>query len=193
MNKQRRSKGIHFIVIVIILIIMVGIALLTEYTIPILCGAALMVLAVVLHQMISKNQYRGKYVAKALLTPREEQFYKNLKRAADRLGLSVLAKVRMADLVQPTADINRHKKKYYKYFGKIKAKHVDFVLCDPQTLAVRLLIELDDSTHNTKQGIERDEFVEQVYRATGYKLLRVYDSRYLEQKIGDALGTPEDA
>jgi hypothetical protein len=33
-------------------------------------------------------------------------------------------------------------------FAKIRAKHLNFVLCDPKTLAILCAIELDDSTHD---------------------------------------------
>ena len=125
------------------------------------------------------TKYRRKY----LLTRHEWDFYKYLKPIADKLGLVVLAKIRMADLVETVADTNND---YYRGFGKVKAKHVDFALARPNNLYIELLIELDDSSHT--EGNERDAFVESVYAAVGYKLLRVRNELALEDNIKTALG-----
>lgn len=120
----------------------------------------------------------GTYRKRCLLTKNEFYFYHHLKPIAEELGFIILTKIRMADLVEPTASNNRE---YYSAFGKVKAKHVDFALVHPQTLYVELLIELDDSSH--KPGNERDAFVEQVYRSTGYTLLRVTTVQNLREYI----------
>jgi hypothetical protein len=123
--------------------------------------------------------YRRKY----LLTKHEWDFYKHLKPIADQLGLAVLAKIRMADLVETVSDSNSG---YYRGFGKVKAKHVDFALARPENLYIELLIELDDNSH--VKGNKRDAFVESVYAAVGYKLLRVRNEIGLEDNIRTALG-----
>ena len=46
------------------------------------------------------------------------------------------------------------------FYNKINRKHVDFLLCDPQTLRPSLAIELDDSSHQRPDRIERDKFVD---------------------------------
>lgn len=117
-------------------------------------------------------RYRRKY----LLTRNELYFYKELKKVADKLNLSVLAKIRMADLVEPANYDN-------KGFAKIKAKHVDFALCNPENMYVLLLIELDDNSHNSTKRAERDAFVEAVYEQTGYTLMRACGTQGLEAKI----------
>lgn len=122
------------------------------------------------------------YKRKYLLTKHEWNFYKSLKPVADKLGFVILAKIRMADLVETVADNNSD---YYRGFGKVKAKHVDFALAQPDNLFVELLIELDDSSHTA--GNERDAFVESVYAAAGYKLLRVRNEYGLEENIKKAL------
>ena len=120
-----------------------------------------------------------------LLTNHEWDFYRQLKPIADKLGLVVLAKIRMADLVEPVADQRRD---YYTSFAKVKAKHVDFALARPEDLYIELLIELDDSSH--KEGNERDLFVESVYKEVGYKFYRTRDMVNLEEDINAALAVP---
>lgn len=123
------------------------------------------------------------YAKKFLLTKNEWAFYKNLKPIADELKLTVLAKVRLADLVEVNIS---NKKEYIKYFNKINKKHVDFILARPENLQIELLIELDDNSHNTAQK-ERDSFTEALYRKTGYKLLRVRGKQELKEKITEKL------
>jgi len=122
------------------------------------------------------------YKRKHLLTQHELIFYQELKEIADELGYIVLAKIRMADLVEP---VEHTKKEYHRSFAKIKAKHVDFALAKKENMYVELLIELDDRSHIP--GNERDAFVEYVYALTGYKLLRYRDGQNLRQMVTDAL------
>lgn len=119
------------------------------------------------------------YKKKLLLTKNEWAFYKGLKPIADELGYSVLAKIRLADLVEVDVKDN---KEFMKYFNKINKKHVDFVLAKPENLQIELLIELDDNSHNSAQK-QRDEFIEALYKQTGYKLLRVKGAGELKEKI----------
>ena len=133
-----------------------------------------------LNPKAKEEEYIPQYRRKYLLTKHELEFYKELKKVADKLNLSILTKIRMADLVEA---INND----YRGFAKIKAKHIDFALCNPENMYVLLLIELDDKSHQRQDRIERDEFVEQVYMETGYKLLRVTSTYNLEKAITEAL------
>ena len=119
------------------------------------------------------------YKKKLLLTKNEWAFYKSLKPIADELGYSVLAKIRVADLVEVNV---KDSKDFMKYFNKINKKHVDFILAKPENLQIELLIELDDNSHNSAQK-QRDDFVEALYKQTGYKLLRVKGAADLKDKI----------
>ena len=49
-----------------------------------------------------------------------------------------------------------------KYFHKIAQKHVDFVICD-QDLYVLFAIELDDSTHETRDARKRDHLKDKAF------------------------------
>ena len=59
------------------------------------------------------------------------------------------------------------------YTNKIDRKHVDFLLCDPVTARPLLGIELDDKSHQKSKVMERDDFVENVYRAANLPLVRI--------------------
>lgn len=123
------------------------------------------------------------YKKKLLLTKNEWSFYKALKPAADELGYSVLAKIRVADLVEVAVS---DRSEWQKYFNKINKKHIDFALAKPENLQIVLLIELDDNSHNDAQK-KRDEFIEALYKQTGYKLLRTKGTGNLKEAIDAAL------
>ncbi len=121
------------------------------------------------------------YCRKFLLTKNEYAFYKSLKEIADKLNLTILAKVRLADLVDVNSEAQGKEK--LKYFAKIKSKHIDFMLCNKENLYPELLIELNDNSHIADKRAERDDFVKRVLEKTGYKLLFVYGTGDLEEKI----------
>lgn len=151
------------------------------------CGLALLYCLFCLIQYLRNREndalpdYRRRY----LLTGNELYFYLQLKPIVDKLGLVVLAKIRMADLVEP--NYSRKDRGYYFFFKKVMAKHVDFALCKPDNLHVELLIELDDPSHEREDRQERDEFVESVYEETGYNLLRLYSDDDIEKLVTEAL------
>lgn len=107
------------------------------------------------------------YTAAKLLTRREYAFFKALQPIAQKHSLMICPKIRLADLVsvpQGTKEV--------KWFNYIKAKHVDFTLCD-MDLKVKLIIELDDSTHDRPDRQTRDDFIDRVFQQINVKLLHV--------------------
>lgn len=121
------------------------------------------------------------YIRKNLMTKNEWSFYKQLKPVADELKLSILCKTRVADLVDIEKGLN--KSEWQTAFNRINKKHIDFILCKPENLYPVLLIELDDSTHDTEKGQKRDEFVEKVLDKAGYKLFRTRGTANLKEQI----------
>ncbi len=128
-----------------------------------------------------QNEEKMPYYRKNLLTKNEWAFYKQLKPIADKMNLSILAKVRVADLVDIQKGLT--KSEWQTAFNRVNKKHIDFILCNPDNLYPLLLVELDDSTHQQEKQKERDEFVEALYKKTGYKLLRVSGAGNIEEKI----------
>lgn len=124
------------------------------------------------------------YTNRFLLTKNEWYFYKSLKPIADKHNLHILAKTRLADIIE-VKNIDRKEKQ--AYFNKIKSKHIDFTLCNPENLKVLLLIELDDNAHNSTKTTQRDIFVDEVLDKCGYKLLRTRGTATLENEILSAL------
>ena len=122
------------------------------------------------------------YTAAKLLTRREYAFFKALQPLAQKYNLMICPKIRLADLVSVPQGT-----KEAKWFNYIKAKHVDFTLCD-MDLRVKLIIELDDSTHDRPDRQTRDDFVDRVFQQINVKLLHVRQwGEDLEQTIAQAL------
>jgi hypothetical protein len=123
-----------------------------------------------------------------LVTDAELRFYRVLQAAVGG-SWSVFTMVRLADLVKVRKDVAEAQVWRNKTFGK----HVDFVLCDNDSLNVCLAIELDDASHRRKDRQERDAFVNQALASAGLPLLRVpvtqeYDKIELRKTIDQILG-----
>lgn len=122
-------------------------------------------------------KFQNAYEATNILTKNESDNYKKLKIAADKKGYIICPKVRLADIVKP-----RNDPQYMSRFGKIKSKHVDFVIYDENMRHLKAVIELDDSSHDRKDRQERDEFVDFILRDCGYKVIH---TRYITPDILD--------
>lgn len=123
----------------------------------------------IIQVLIFFRKTRYPYKAKHLLTKREYKFYQLLKEVADDYGYIICPKVGVKDLLAVT-----DQKHYMKYFHKIAQKHIDFVICD-QDLYVLFAIELDDSTHETRDAKKRDKLKDKAFQTAGIPLKRITD------------------
>ena len=120
------------------------------------------------------------------LSAAELQVYQVLRRVIPE-EWTVLAKVRIADIL--------YTKRPNENFGaqnKIQMKHVDFVLCEVETMKVLAAVELDDSSHNSPKTQKRDELVNGAFAAAGMPLIRFrvraqYDANEVANTITAAL------
>jgi hypothetical protein len=120
-----------------------------------------------------------------LLSPAEIVFLRALTSAV-REDWLVFSKVRLPDIIKVRAKT----RKSQTWHSRIQGKHLDFVLCDAETLEVKLAIELDDGT---RARSARDRFVDVALTAAGLTLLHVraqekYETAVLRKDIEDALG-----
>ena len=58
------------------------------------------------------------------------------------------------------------------FHNKIDRKHIDFVLCDPQTMAPVAAVELDDKSHQSASAQKRDADKNKACHDAGLPLLR---------------------
>ena len=99
----------------------------------------------------------------ALFSPAERSFFGVLEQAVAG-QFRIMGKVRLGDLIQPAKGFSRSQRT--SAWNRIHQKHVDFVLCQPDTLAVAGVVELDDASHRRKDRSERDAFVDKVHLST---------------------------
>lgn len=111
------------------------------------------------------------YIKKELVTKNELQYYLQLIEIAEINNLTVLTKVRLADLIETKKGLSN--RDWGIYFGKIKAKHIDFILAEKSNLNPILLIEVDDRTHDRNDRQKRDTFVDTACTQAGYKIAHV--------------------
>lgn len=114
----------------------------------------------------------------------EQALYINLQKVlGDRF--IILSKVRIEDFVEAERGEN-----HYGARGRIKSRHVDFLVCDFVTTKPLLAVELDGKSHRGEARQERDRFVDELYQSIGLPIHHIpVGSNFLEcaQEISDAL------
>lgn len=129
------------------------------------------------------NAYKKDFEKKEyLLTPTELKFYKLLKTITDELNYTLFTQIALYEIVNC---------KNFKNFNKIKSKSIDFVITE-KNCKIKLCIELDDKTHNANKRIERDNFINNMFKELDIKLLRIpvqnfYNLEELKQKIQESI------
>lgn len=102
-----------------------------------------------------------------LLSKNEAAFFHSLSRVVGNQYV-ISMKVRLADVLKCSREGWRE-----GYGNKISQKHLDFVLCDPRTIRIIAAIELDDASHQRRDRIDRDAFLDAAMKAAAVPLIRV--------------------
>ena len=150
--------------------------------------AIILIILFILEKFLKKNKQSPEdntlpySLNKNILTKRELEFYKTLKPIADKHNLVVIIKIRLADFVTCT-----DKNNFYKWFNKIKSKHIDFLLCGEE-LEPKFGIELDDSTHSKPKRIERDILIDNIYKTIGLRITHV--NNYSKESLENIFSEP---
>ncbi len=122
------------------------------------------------HKEVEKSE-EFPYIRKLLLSSYEYKFYKIIKPIADKYNLHILSKVRLIDFVGVKRGLKGNEA--FGFISKIKQKHVDFLICNPDNLYPLAVIELDDSTHQSLKSQENDKLKNQVLNSAGIKIYRI--------------------
>ena len=74
----------------------------------------------------------------------------------------------------------------------IQGSHIDFLICDKQNIKPLLIIELDGNSHLRKDRIERDKFVDEIFKDANLPILHIkvsdsYNKSYLFETIGEEI------
>ncbi len=143
-------------------------------------------------QPIEQYQHMPYYLKDSVMTYYETILFSILGDFCKKYNFVLLSKVRLADFIQPLNTPNR--KDYYHWFNRISAKHVDFLVCETETIRPLCAIELDDYTHRYKNRQDRDEFVNNVYKSINLPILHIYEVRekYVYQELAEALNIKLD-
>ncbi len=108
------------------------------------------------------NKFKGK-IKNSPLTENEKYFYNKLKEITDKYNLVIFPKLRLADIFE-TNNISD--------FNRIKAKHIDFTICN-KDLNFLIFIELDDKTHEYKKNKINDEKKNFIFDSLNTNLVRI--------------------
>ena len=124
-----------------------------------------------------KKYYRPK---RYVITKNELNFYTVLLEIAKELDLIVFSQVSLYNILETRPELDYKTKTIY--FNKISAKSIDFVLVDKESCRIKLCIELDDNTHKQTKRIERDNFINKLFKELEIDLLRypVYSIYYTD-------------
>src|SRR5262245_6649789 len=122
-----------------------------------------------------------------LLSPAAIDFLRSLQLAV-REDWLIFSLVRLSDIIK----VRSKTRKFQSWNSRIQGKCLEFVLCDAETLDVKLAIELDDG-QRTADRSRRDRFINTALAAAGVPLLRVktqekYETTALRKDIEDTLG-----
>ena len=127
------------------------------------------------------------FYPRSLLTPTEFAFFRALKEACGA-EYHILTKIGLWALIESKND--------YIAWRKISQKHIDFVLCDPNSMFPVLAIELDDWTHNSPKRKAKDAEKDFILKNAAMPILRIlpnetYDVQELAEVIRKCFEIPE--
>jgi hypothetical protein len=134
---------------------------------PVIVVIVIVIACGVLKALLSDRSSRSvaKYVRADLFNSSEHAFLLSLRREAPP-HIVVLAKVRVADLINPA-------RQDIAAFNRIARKHVDFVLYHAQSRQVLMAIELDGPTHTSKRSRTSDKLKNSAFASARMRLVRV--------------------
>ncbi len=114
------------------------------------------------------NGYLDRFApAAALLTANEAEFFR-VAQAVLEPRYRLFAKVLLRDLVEIVGPGSK-----LGPLGKVGAKHLDFVVCDPATFRIVGAIEVDDVSHQREDRVTSDATKDAVLGQVGIPLIRV--------------------
>ncbi|WP_341665970.1 DUF2726 domain-containing protein [Vibrio sp.] len=120
----------------------------------------------------------------SIASPEELEFYRALSVAVKGRDV-IFTKVNASDLMAPRKGLYNGGERQIAY-NKLSRKHVDFVLCDPMTLKVRTLIQLDNNKKNG--GVKEKNYVEKAAKTAGlttkrFSVEKSYDYGQIEKAL----------
>lgn len=127
-------------------------------------------------EFLEKRQEEKKYITEDaryskkqyfMTTAEHHVFDQLLKIAGEKYH--VFPQVHYSKIMYAEGQQNFHN----PWFNKIDRKSADFVLFDKHDISPVLVIEHDDKTHNRKDRIERDDFIDHTLEKSGISIVHV--------------------
>ncbi len=153
---------------------------------PVLAIALIFTLVLLWHLLTRRPKDPFPYEPReSLMTESELRFFAALEKALAET-FRIYSKVRLEDIIQVRAGTDP--RTAFVARNRIKSRHIDFVLCHPDTLEILASVELDDRSHDRPDRMERDDFVDEALRVSGIPCIRfgVQDS-YCPREIRQAI------
>lgn len=122
-----------------------------------------------------KSAFPKVQVNRYFVSDAEANFFRVLEHVVGSRG-HVLAQVSLRQLLWMPGN-NKTNPGRAIWQNKVAARSIDFLICDPQTLRPRLVIELDEPSHARPDRQTRDEEVQAILRAAELPFLRVLTAR----------------
>lgn len=98
---------------------------------------------------------------------------------------TIMSKVGLKDIIETTSSDKRQRSSDW---GRIKSKHVDFILLESSTSQILACIELDDSSHSSQTAQKRDNIKNDALSSASIPLKRVKaSSSYSKEQIIEIL------
>ena len=146
----------------------------------------IVIVSIKIIELKNKEKEKGKETPfpykknKYLFSLAERSFYNVLEKITSKENYLLFSKVRMEDLLWIPRSIPS--KERFGWRNRIKSRHVDFLICDKENISPLLVIELDDSSHNTIKAKQKDNFVDKVFKDAKIPLLRVKAKKYYSEE-----------
>ncbi len=122
-----------------------------------------------------------------LVSKSERSFLGVLDQVAGE-NFRIFSKVRLEDVIKTRKGLENRERNTAR--NRIKSRHLDFVLCDPQNLQIIAAIELDDSSHQNSRSTKRDDFVNKALEVCEIPLIRFKAQKsYNAAEIADSINT----
>lgn len=103
------------------------------------------------------------------LSPAEKAFYDVLDALVGE-DVVICPKPAVREVLRVRGNVRRDRQKYFNW---ISQKHVDFVLCDRETMQILCAVELDDSSHERADRRQRDAFMDKAFRKAKLPLFHI--------------------
>ena len=156
----------------------------------VIAGVVIVTFAI-LNGLPKRQLSRLKVRPKPLMTPAERRVCLMIERAMP--GARVHSQVSMGAIMNPAKGLS--KSEWWTTFNKFSSKRVDFVVEDPHSGRIILLVELDDRSHDRRSDTDRDALT----RHAGYTTVRLPAGerptqtsveRHIEAALGPAFPHP---